>query len=38
MVQDGAFATVHCLDRSLSEGLENSSFEQLLLKIEEAKK
>ena len=35
---DADVLTVHCLDRSLSEGLENSSFEQLLLKIEEAKK
>ena len=26
--------TVHCLDESMSEGLENSSFERLLLKIE----
>lgn len=26
---------VHCLDKSLSEGLEDSSFEQALLKIEE---
>lgn len=29
--------TVHCLDRSLSEGLENSSFEQALLKLEKGR-
>lgn len=28
---------VHCLDRTLSEGLEDSSFEQALLKMEERK-
>lgn len=27
---------VHCLDKSLSDGLEDSSFEQALLKIEES--
>lgn len=30
--------TVHCLDRSFSEGLEGSSFERALLKIEEGRK
>lgn len=29
--------TVHCLDRSFSEGLEGSSFEQALLRIEEGR-
>ena len=29
------YLQVHCLDRSLSEGLSDSSFERLLLKIEE---
>lgn len=29
--------TVHCLDRSFSEGLEGSSFEQALLKLEEGR-
>lgn len=28
---------VHCLDRSFSEGLEDSSFEQALLKLEEGR-
>lgn len=29
--------TVHCLDRSFSDGLEDSSFEQALLKMEEGR-
>ncbi|MBQ7841787.1 MAG: Na+/H+ antiporter subunit E [Lachnospiraceae bacterium] len=31
---EGDELMVHCLDKSLSQGLENSSFEQALLKIE----
>lgn len=31
---EGDELMVHCLDRSFSEGLENSTFEQALLKIE----
>lgn len=32
---EGDELMVHCLDRSFSEGLENSSFEQALLKLED---
>lgn len=32
-VQDDTF-TVHCLDKELSEGLENSEFEKILLEME----
>ena len=31
---EGDELTVHCLDESMSLGLENSAFEQLLLKME----
>lgn len=32
---EGDELTVHCLDKSLAEGLEDSTFEQALLKMEE---
>lgn len=34
---EGDELTVHCLDRSFSEGIEDSSFERALLKLEERK-
>jgi multicomponent Na+:H+ antiporter subunit E len=33
-LEDGEF-TVHCLDRSMAEGLDSSRFVQLLLRLEE---
>ena len=33
-MEDGEY-TIHCLDTSLSEGLENSDFEKALMKLDE---
>lgn len=37
VTMEGDELTIHCLDRSVSEGLQDSSFEQALLKLEEGR-